>query len=397
MPDTKSLCRTAFLALVASTALLASTDARAGGCKPNGQVCATSMSCCSRNCAKPIMKKATALFGLCCAPGARVFNGACCTPATSCPAGTCGTISDGCGGMLNCGGCDATQCLTCVSNACVSACTTGEVCDQGMCVTTTTTTTTTSTSSTTTTTMRGCDLVSANNVELSPIDDETGTSVSGNFITQSGAFDPDGDTLQVSSVAFDAATSSAGLTATTSEAVTGHEIISVYTGFIQDAAHLAGTLDVVLSTGAYTYTNGAGAEGLPVGNTTVEFTFAVNDGINPDCGANADLDVVVVGDDESTETTTTTTETTTTTAPTCANGGIACGQPCGGACGGICLTSGAGCLGEHLCGPTAGACISGGQSGTGCANDSACPTGEVCLGNACGAVPNSGCAQVCPE
>jgi hypothetical protein len=162
MSDAKSLCRTALLALVAGTALLLSTagDARAGGCKPNNQVCSTNMSCCSRNCAKPIVKKATALFGLCCPAGARISNGACCTPATSCAAGACGTVSDGCGGTINCGGCDATQCLACASNACVSACTSEEVCDQGSCVTTTSTTTTstttTTTGSTTTTTLAVC-------------------------------------------------------------------------------------------------------------------------------------------------------------------------------------------------------------------------------------------------
>jgi len=126
--------------------LLTQRTATASSCKANGQQCQTSMSCCSRNCAKPTVKHGSALFGLCCAPGASLSNGTCCTPATSCPAGTCGTISDGCGGTLNCGGCDATQCLTCASNACVSACTSEEVCDQeGNCVTTTTTTSTTTT------------------------------------------------------------------------------------------------------------------------------------------------------------------------------------------------------------------------------------------------------------
>ena len=153
MSDAKSLCRGALLALAASALLLVSTNAVAGLCKANGQVCSTLQSCCSRNCAKAITKKATALFGLCCAPGQRLFNGTCCTPVTSCAAGACGTVSDGCGGTHNCGGCDATECLTCMSNACVSACASDEVCEQGICETTTTTTTTTT--STTTTTM-GC-------------------------------------------------------------------------------------------------------------------------------------------------------------------------------------------------------------------------------------------------
>src|SRR5690348_12983011 len=145
MSDATSFRRSALLALVASMALLVSIDARGSSCKPNGQQCQTAMSCCSRNCAKPTVKHGTALFGLCCAPGQRLSNGTCCTPATSCPAGTCGTVSDGCGGTLNCGGCDATQCLTCEDNACVSECTSEEVCNGVSCVTPTTTSTTSTT------------------------------------------------------------------------------------------------------------------------------------------------------------------------------------------------------------------------------------------------------------
>jgi len=177
-----SFCRTALLALIASTVLLFSTawDARAGGCKPNGQACSTDISCCSRDCAKPIAKKSSrpAMFGLCCPAGSNLLcggtkcvntqtdsnncggcgnvcstgqvctGGACCTPA-SC-SGACGLISDGCGGTIGCE-CDGRLCLTCESGTCVSTCQSGEMCLGGTCVTPTTTTTSTTTSTTTTT------------------------------------------------------------------------------------------------------------------------------------------------------------------------------------------------------------------------------------------------------
>jgi hypothetical protein len=176
-PTSTSVHRVALLALVASAALVVSTarDARADGCKPNGNQCATSVSCCSRNCAKPIVRKAKALFGLCCPTGEGIVGGQCsCVP--NCTNKTCG--DDGCGG--SCGTCDASACSTCgASNTCVSACTTGQVCFQSTCCTTATcgascgmisdgcggtldcgacptTTTTTATSSTTTTTEPTC-------------------------------------------------------------------------------------------------------------------------------------------------------------------------------------------------------------------------------------------------
>jgi hypothetical protein len=73
-----------------------------------------------------------------------------CTPLTACPAGNnCGTMSDGCGGTLECGTCtavDACHTATCAANVCAqtavrngtacsdgNACTTGDVCTSGVC------------------------------------------------------------------------------------------------------------------------------------------------------------------------------------------------------------------------------------------------------------------------
>ena len=54
-PTPLTLARAALLALVASTVLVLSTAraTRADGCKPDGQRCATNVSCCSRTCMKP--------------------------------------------------------------------------------------------------------------------------------------------------------------------------------------------------------------------------------------------------------------------------------------------------------------------------------------------------------
>ena len=388
MKDAKSLCRMALLALVTSTALLVSTDGYAGGCKPNNQVCATPQSCCSRNCAKAITKKATALFGLCCAPGAKLVNGACCTP--NCAGKNCS--SDGCGG--SCGTCAMSECdLTtgeCVScipggdhgcgsnfDCCSQVCGTGGVCES--------TTTTTTTSTTTSTTL--C-VTLTNSALTQSIDDEAATTASGNLITDSGAVDPDGDVVQVGSVSFDAATSSVGLTPTASIIVEGdgatHDIVQVFSG-----TTLIGTLDVNLSTGAYVFTNAAGAESL-ITSRTVEFTFSLNDGSTADvCDVVAGtLDVVIAGDDESTETTTTTITTTTTTlAGSCAVTGDNCqATSCaaGNACKCVTTTEGTpACVGDTLC-STIGSCTTSAE----------CDPGDKCILNSCCGAPGI-CAPPC--
>ena len=105
---TRTVAGRAALLLLGTVGLMLAADgpATAGPCKGDGAVCHQSRSCCGTS----------GNNGLCVkAPGDRF--GVCCTPAASCAPGTCGTVSDGCGGTLDCGGCDA-----------------GEVCDQGMCV-----------------------------------------------------------------------------------------------------------------------------------------------------------------------------------------------------------------------------------------------------------------------
>src|SRR6266478_3636256 len=177
------------------TFTMAPRQAGANGCKPDGQRCQTNISCCSRNCMKPVSPpgKAKPLFGTCCTP-------------TTCRAGVdCGTIPDGdctgftlncgntCTGFNTCGGggvsnqcgctpncankncgdngcggscgscamsvCDTTvgMCVTCIPDG-DQGCGNGFACCSGVCgaggvCQSTTTTTTTTTASTTTTTI----------------------------------------------------------------------------------------------------------------------------------------------------------------------------------------------------------------------------------------------------
>ena len=99
-----------------------------GGCKRDGQQCATNVSCCSGKCINPTLTRGAALFGICCTPTTCAAQGK-----------TCGTIPNGdCTGFtLNCGSCTAPQ--TCGGGGTPNVCGT---------TTTTTTTTTTATTST---------------------------------------------------------------------------------------------------------------------------------------------------------------------------------------------------------------------------------------------------------
>jgi hypothetical protein len=151
----KKVARRFSLALPTLAAVLVLStpwEARAGGCKSNGTTCTTDVSCCSRKCAKPAPApgKAKPMFGVCCATGQTLFNGQCCTPATSCSSGECGSEPNGCGGTVDCGTCDQSQCREChlfsmaTYGRCAPTCPNGE-CNNGLCVTTTTTTTVTTT------------------------------------------------------------------------------------------------------------------------------------------------------------------------------------------------------------------------------------------------------------
>lgn len=58
-------------------------------------------------------------------------NSCTCTPSTQCATGVCGTVSDGCGGSFDCEPCG--PCQKCSVNSCVNACKTGEVCYNSVC------------------------------------------------------------------------------------------------------------------------------------------------------------------------------------------------------------------------------------------------------------------------
>mgnify|MGYP000203293755 CR=1 FL=1 len=60
--------------------------------------------------------------GTCCTTGQVCFNNGCCTPISICPANACGSISDGCGGTVNCGTCPEVTCNTsaCTNTHCVN-------------------------------------------------------------------------------------------------------------------------------------------------------------------------------------------------------------------------------------------------------------------------------------
>src|SRR5438876_884656 len=152
------------VALVALIALLGGwpRSVRADGCKPDGQRCATNISCCSGNCMKPRPPpgKAKPLFGVCGTPTSTTTTttttstttSTACTP--DCAGRNCG--DDGCGG--SCGTCAMSDCDT-TTGMCVGCipdgdqgCRSGFDCCSGVCgagticeTTTTTTTTTTST------------------------------------------------------------------------------------------------------------------------------------------------------------------------------------------------------------------------------------------------------------
>jgi hypothetical protein len=98
----------------------------------------------------------------------------------------------------------------------------------------------------------------------------------------------------------------------------------------------------------------------------------------------------------STTVTTTTGISTTTTVPTCANGGIPCGDACGGGCG-VCLGNAGSCPFVH-CGSMQPVCANIGTLSD-CSIDDNCAVGAVCMAaaNFCGSGMFSSCGAICPE
>ena len=95
----KHVTRERLIALLARAllTLVGARKATADGfddCKPVGRRCRTNQSCCGGRC----VKTAAAKFGNCCTPSTCAAQGK-----------DCGTISDGCGGMLDCGSCTAPE------------------------------------------------------------------------------------------------------------------------------------------------------------------------------------------------------------------------------------------------------------------------------------------------
>jgi hypothetical protein len=101
-------------------------------------------------------------------------------------------------------------------------------------------------------------------------------------------------------------------------------------------------------------------------------------------------------------TTTISVSTTTTTlgsGATCANGGLACDAACGAACGGFCAgpANSSGCSATH-CGSSQPVCIGMFVSGATCTtDDSQCPAGSACVGNATAPCGSAFCYQKCLE
>jgi len=99
---------------------------------------------------------------------------------------------------------------------------------------------------------------------------------------------------------------------------------------------------------------------------------------------------------------TTTTSTTSTTVATCANGGIACGDPCGTCGDGVCVGPEGSCSLDH-CGSTAPVCVrpipNGGGMFVACSADATCSPGQACTAapGACGTGSGNGCNALCSE
>lgn len=131
------------------------------GCGGTCGNCAAGQGCCRGKCTDLTTRRDCGACGHRCPPREICVAGTCqseCTPTTCAAQGkNCGTSPDGCGGTLDCGGCDApqtcggggvanvcggdvqcggcdaAQCQTCVDGQCVAACDGSEGCCDGTC------------------------------------------------------------------------------------------------------------------------------------------------------------------------------------------------------------------------------------------------------------------------
>jgi hypothetical protein len=137
------------------------------------------------------------------------------------------------------------------------------------------------------------DTTSVQPVTPSPLDDEVGSNVNGNLITDAGIGWASGNPAVVNDATFDLAASTSGLTAVTIPSLSGFEFLDIYASSTHDTAHLVLSLEVNLATGAYTATNGADAE-LLASDATVVFDYQVGDGLG--ATANNTLTVTIQAD-----------------------------------------------------------------------------------------------------
>ncbi|WVX66432.1 hypothetical protein Bealeia1_00610 [Candidatus Bealeia paramacronuclearis] len=132
----------------------------------------------------------------------------------------------------------------------------------------------------------------------SEVDDENGSTASGNFLT--GASDSDNDFVVLKSVDL-SSTLPSGLSQETLDSTDSKTGDAIHTITISDVSGVVGTLSVDMKTGDYNWVNGPEAEKLPEGANAFAFKYVV-----ADANANADdcnpvegsMNITVTGDDQ---------------------------------------------------------------------------------------------------
>ncbi len=121
-------------AVHAATAQIAVVACGATGqlCCAPGSTCSAGDVCTAGTCAPCGAAGEACCTGNACTAPAICNGGSCCAPVTTCPVGdNCGTVTNGCGGTLNCGTCSGAQ-QQCVANKCTcvptTTCPAGDVC-----------------------------------------------------------------------------------------------------------------------------------------------------------------------------------------------------------------------------------------------------------------------------